>query len=62
MVEYRSGHNGGDLKSSVRVKAPVGSNPTSTAIQGGRLMAKPTVSKTVTLGSNPSRPASSLEQ
>lgn len=30
-VEYRSGHNGVALKASVRVKTPVGSNPTSTA-------------------------------
>lgn len=34
MAVYRSGHNGVDLKSSVSVKALVGSNPTTAAKLG----------------------------
>ena len=32
MVGCRSGHNGVDLKSSVSLKRPVGSNPTPTVL------------------------------
>lgn len=38
MAVYRSGHNGVDLKSSVSVKALVGSNPTTAAIWIGGVM------------------------